>query len=1427
MIRTKYFEGVRKAQAEQRPVAEMPKFNLGRWRSKGGIGARIGGWLTENPHWWLGLLRRWKPILQIGGFALVTRNDDVRDILERGEDFETPYGPEMKEMAGEATFILGMQGGRDYSKLKSSVLSAFPPEEVERLVRPIAARHAQDIMARAAPGFDVIAGLLKVVPSRICRDYFGISVDDDAEFAEWATALSALFFADPGASPVTRELAVVAADKMKRTIALSIEAVRQGRTSPETPLARMVELVRQEKVTEDELYAVMLGMIAGFAPTNLLAGGNALDVILSKPEGQRAVEAAIAANDTKALDRVVLEAMRFKPIWIGPWRYVPRDTYVAKGTSRERLIKEGTTVMPATLSAMFDPEAVEHPDKFDPTRARREYLVYGHGIHLCIGAEVARVQIGESLRALFQKKGVRRASGAAGRLSRLGAYPEHLKVEFERAPLCRTVPHAMVTVICPVRPGVSAVDMQQRVAALGNPAGDALREALDRSGIIHFASLAVPGTGKKDDQSGEGAMLVLELSGDGTAEEVIAAVAKHGEPLLRPIFEAATDLPSNTPLEQLLLKHKVEISPSFGSAAGLVFSGTPGHSVERIRAEAKLADLAREVVEAPRPYGTVGAPEVLAEVRRRAEASGEFGWAFESADSQLEKGSGSWGRAAMATLLAPTVLTTVAAIVGFFTWVTYTKLFGGVSGWVAILLALGSSLVLTLVGLSLLVAAFLGLCLLALRRLEKRDAPNSTTIAIDKLDQILDHENRAAQNHMTAISVMKPGTLRRWALRLAFYVISIAARNVFRPGYLSNINTIHFARWVLLPGTDRLMFFSNYGGSWESYLEDFVAKAAEGLTGVWSNTIGYPRTRWLVRDGARDGDRFKRWARRQQVPTLLWYSAYPELNTQRIRINSRIRHGIAFATGADARDWLALFGSRPRPRTERTPEAAAASAPLPTPTEQLDVGEIQAIFFNAFGSLDHGHLLAIAVPEGISSDRRKTFLQYLNGQVSFGDRTPSTRAMTIALGPNGLTRFGLADELDENPLARFPIAFRHGLGSPSRSRILDDVGDSRPEHWQWGSPQKPVDMVVLCYGVSERVLADDVARVKREAAAAGIAVVSELPLRIKRQEGNGKKADANGAEKPERRRAIEHFGFVDGVSQPVVRGTARANTGVAPMHLVAAGEFLFGYRDEHGFYPVSPAVRASLDRTGVLPALRFRYGPDGISATLNDFGRNGSFLVVRQFQQHVEEFDNYCALASKRLSNELGGDPAITQQWVAAKMMGRWQDGSSLVRNPEGKKDRPADNSFSYGAEDPQGHRCPFGSHIRRANPRDSLGDDHENQIRIGKRHRILRVGRTYEKPAKRSEKGEKGLLFMCLNADIERQYEFMQQTWVSAGSFHGLTDEKDPTIGAHDGKGRFSIPSWEGGMVLDGMPRFVTTRGGGYFFMPSRSALRYLISRL
>jgi cytochrome P450 len=203
MATTKYYDGVREAQRNQRPVADMPPFDIERIRAKG-LRAKLTSRLLENPRWALGFLRRFFPILRLGKFVLVTRNDDVREVLERQDVFQTPYGLEMTEIAGGTNFILGMQDGPDYRRMKSHVLSAFPIDEVESVVRPLSARHARAIMQRAAPRFDAVDDLLRVVPVRICRDYFGMMIDDEVSFSHWANALSGLFFADPGANPVVR-----------------------------------------------------------------------------------------------------------------------------------------------------------------------------------------------------------------------------------------------------------------------------------------------------------------------------------------------------------------------------------------------------------------------------------------------------------------------------------------------------------------------------------------------------------------------------------------------------------------------------------------------------------------------------------------------------------------------------------------------------------------------------------------------------------------------------------------------------------------------------------------------------------------------------------------------------------------------------------------------------------------------------------------------------------------------------------------------------------------------------------------------------------------------------------------------------------------------------------------------------------------------
>ena len=128
------------------------------------------------------------------------------------------------------------------------------------------------------------------------------------------------------------------------------------------------------------------------------------------------------------------------------------------------------------------------------------------------------------------------------------------------------------------------------------------------------------------------------------------------------------------------------------------------------------------------------------------------------------------------------------------------------------------------------------------------------------------------------------------------------------------MGTIHYARWFRLPGSEMMLFLANYDGSWQSYLEDFITKAHEGQSSVWSHGRGFPKNRLLVLHGAADGDRFKRWVRRQQIVTQFWYSRSPELTTKQIRTNAMIHDGLMRAqTDTAARAWLDCFGTTPRP----------------------------------------------------------------------------------------------------------------------------------------------------------------------------------------------------------------------------------------------------------------------------------------------------------------------------------------------------------------------------------------------------------------------------------------------------------------------------------------------------------------------------------
>jgi hypothetical protein len=196
-----------------------------------------------------------------------------------------------------------------------------------------------------------------------------------------------------------------------------------------------------------------------------------------------------------------------------------------------------------------------------------------------------------------------------------------------------------------------------------------------------------------------------------------------------------------------------------------------------------------------------------------------------------------------------------------------------------------------------------------LRRRERTDpeiTPRPTPAHVTQLADLEDHD---VTNQFSAIGTLKPGVFRRWTVTLLLFGLNYTTRHIFNHGFLTRVSTIHFARWVFLDGQRRMFFGSNYDGSLESYMDDFINKVGWGLNLVFSNGVGYPRTNWLILDGAKDEQRFKFFLRRHQLPTEVWYNAHPGLTGVDLERNTLIRSGLEQPnpSEADVRQWLQLL----------------------------------------------------------------------------------------------------------------------------------------------------------------------------------------------------------------------------------------------------------------------------------------------------------------------------------------------------------------------------------------------------------------------------------------------------------------------------------------------------------------------------------------
>jgi deferrochelatase/peroxidase EfeB len=491
---------------------------------------------------------------------------------------------------------------------------------------------------------------------------------------------------------------------------------------------------------------------------------------------------------------------------------------------------------------------------------------------------------------------------------------------------------------------------------------------------------------------------------------------------------------------------------------------------------------------------------------------------------------------------------------------------------------------------------------------------------------------------------------------------------------------------------------------------------------------------------------------------------------------------------------------------------------------EVDYSDVQGLVRFGFGKMKQASYALLRIKD-VAAARSWLHSAAITSAVVLNP--PPTTAMQVAFTAAGLRALGVS----ESVLANFSPEFLTGMIEESRGRRLGDVGSNAPSQWDWGYANRIPHLVAMFF-----------------------AEPGQLAAHVQSAKGNFwdqafEEMQWLGTEDLD---GVEPFGFADGISQPQIDWQRQRDVTTPQLdysNVVALGEFLLGYPNEYDKYTERPLIDAD-------PASANLFAAEDVPEK-KDLGRNGTYVVIRTLEQDVRSFWRFVYQQSQ-------GNASAADQ-LAAAFVGRTRGGDPLVPiqkqpipgiGPDAEQIRQ--NQFTF-AENLSGCRCPFGAHVHRANPRNSdypgrptglaklitmLGfgpkgfrDDLMSSVRF---HRILRRGREFGPELKPEEalspappnEPKRGLHFVCLNANISRQFEFLQNAWIISTKFSGLTGESDPLLGNREQipgcpvTADFTKPQ-ENSLVhkVSDLPQFVTVRGGAYFFLPSLRALRYFAS--
>lgn len=1617
---TKYANGFKKIHQfrdedrAEKPLYDPAEFDLkklnGSWTNR--IVSGLAQWALRS--FGLRLMQRFFPVVRVPviGVYFVTRFEDVMTVLKSPGLFNVPFGPEMEQMTTPPVFALGDDGAFHNDQM-DLILPVWKSLNPARDIRPFVEKVTRARLLDAAGEIDAAGGLFMPVMAESAFEVFGLEPRNPDDFSAYLAACSTLIFADFAGTRRIWDQAMTGAQAVCAVLDQSINAyadlssdARDG-FSDKKIVHKLIDAVADADGTQEfsaeqraKVRTMLFGILTGYVPTAALGAGKILDYLRKNPRrfaeardlalaAEKAPAEEAAAPRTKLL-QYLREVGRFNPsLFPGQWRLRNPDVDAPDLPRQLRRIPQGATVMVSSAAALHDPRKMQNPRRFSPEEGFLDRngetvpdLTFGFGTHHCFGEAAAHAMLVGMFQVLLSRPEIAFVNEPS---KFFGPYPGRLRMRFEVDEGHRT--QQMLNAVLPLAAEYDNEKLNRELAYMQlpadplNPNATPLKAALDASHIVHFASFNAIHLNDLSAPDAPPTHLLVELNADGTRRSVLARLRGYaGEELDRLL--PFLDTNDEGDFVTFLGKNLLDFQTRPWGTTGLNFPGTEDLSVLQIKQEKELFEWAQTYVfEKTDPLRFKKSSAYLNPVSLLR----EIRWALRASKPELahllhrpkerfpafsRHDPHSFNQFIIRYFLQYRTyagLAIIGALIAFLS-ALFLACFG-------LLQATGLFISLWFVPL-LLFITFAATAIFFLRRAELREEPDKRFASHAHISRILEMENLPGhlQNHITSVSDMKPGLLRRITLALALYIVGQMKKIWFRPGFVTDFATIHYARWFRPKGTNKLIFQSNYDGSWESYLEDFITKVHGGQTMAWNNAEGFPRTNWFFLDGARDGDAFKRWVRRQQIVTQFWYCAYPDLTTGMIRTNALVRDGLARAFDFDeARAWMALLGSRPRPDTS------------------IETEQVQTLLFHGLGR--HPFLSAFFLEFSDAQMARAWLGDMLkdsynaeeagigpNGALAFGDSYPNFAPSFLGLSATGLEMLGFPKD-GPHGVTTLPTAFFEGMSQ--RGRILGDAGtEADADLWRWkdrNDSGQTAHAVLLCYGRRRAEIKQLDRAIERRFELFGISRIQKISCELERRSD----------------KTSDPFGIRDGIAQPVMRGTqAFAENKGATDDIVGPGEFILGYPDSRGQKPLNITVPGGHPAAALLPTTQPvvhdmipQFGRENIGS-LRDFGRNGSFLVIRQMQHNESGFDKFVDAQARRLvsasdgggaeisglamtnggaavdtkyfhsgsikdlySTETASEPFFgtqiwARQWVAAKMIGRWADGSSLIRNPTvsltvrnraryharvrarlkqriepqagewnfstkqvakmqtflnrmdpiaGEKEdgyklhqdrciwtdedwqrftrelktlerataplklperllKPIvpDNDFRHGRDDPKGLYCPIGSHIRRTNPRDSFSPDNPLTLEINNRHRLLRRGRTYSLVREEADMSdpalwlktddvygtckplEEGTLFMCFNANIERQFEFVQQTWVESRSFHDGRNAPDPLIAQKKAGDQFVIPRSADAVTFnlhsDGNEEdgnrpqnFTRTVAGGYFFVPSRQALVYL----